>query len=160
IAAKLGMNIAAVEFPERYNGNIRVLLGQGLEDVQAQVDESGFIAAFRGMNKYISDYSSKIRMRLSDLTRKNGALPAKSFPGRASILINFCEIDEGTLSAAYERPGSPKIGNYIPGTRIPILDESEFFSHPEQPVLVNLAWHIRQEIHEYMRRKGFTGEIV
>jgi hypothetical protein len=70
-------------------------------------------------------------------------------------------LDESLLSAVYEKPGSRKIGHYVPGTRIPICSDDEFSvsSNGEAPV-INLAWHIGDEIRAYMRSRGFKGRIV
>ena len=99
--------------------------------------------------------------RLGGLALKHGPLPAKAFPGRAAVdASNYYGVDESLIAAAYERSGSPKVGYYIPGTRIPIDDEKNFFANPVAPVMVNLAWHIKDEIHRYMRKNGYAGEIL
>ncbi len=61
----------------------------------------------------------------------------------------------------YEKPGSLKIGHYVPGTRIPICSDEELFALPnETRPLLNLAWHIPREIRSYLAEKGYTGPIV
>lgn len=160
IADKLGLVIEHVDFPSRYNGNIRVMLGRRKASSGAAVDEEGFIPAFESMKPYIEGYRVRVNESLDRLARSHGPLPAKAFPGRASILINYFGVDERHLRATFERSASPKVGYYIPGTRIEIRDEAEFFAAPDAPVLVNLAWHISQEIHSYMRDKGYAGEIM
>ena len=65
------------------------------------------------------------------------------------------------VSAVYEKPGSMKVGHYVPGTRIPILRTMSLRSgRRKRAPLLNLAWHIAAEIHGYMRRQGFKGEII
>ena len=66
---------------------------------------------------------------LKDLVDKNDGqpIPAKACPGRAAILIKLLGIDKETISAVYEIKGSLKTGNYVPGTRIPILPEKELY---------------------------------
>ena len=54
----------------------------------------------------------------------------------------------------YERPGSKKIGNYVPSTRIPIRsDEILFKNKKKYKVILNFAWHISNEIKDYLRKK-------
>jgi hypothetical protein len=102
-----------------------------------------------------------MRARLEALAAEHGPLPAKAFPGRASILIHALGIDETLIDATYERSASPKIGHYIPGTRIEIRDEAELFAeHSSAPVLVNLAWHIQTEIERYVAAHGFAGAVL
>jgi len=161
IARKLGRNIEQVEFPQRYNGNIRVVIGNGPQAARVDIDESSYIERFADMRVYIEESREKMRARLQSLVEKQGPLPAKAFPGRAAILIHSFGLDERTIAATYERSGSPKIGSYIPGTRIPILDEAEFFAEKmDSPLIVNLAWHIHSEIDHYMKLKGYEGEVM
>jgi hypothetical protein len=63
------------------------------------------------------------------------------------------------LLATYEKPTSAKIGNYIPGTRIPILSDDDFAPNGDGPV-VNLAWHIANEINSYLRQRGYRGLVI
>lgn len=161
IASKLQRVIEHVEFPARYNGNIRVTIGNGKEAQPEKLDEEKFIDGVRNMQQLIKIARERIHGRLRPLVRQYGPLPAKAFPGRAAILIHSLDIDEKLIDATYERSASPKIGHYIPGTRIEIRDEAEFFSsRMKSPVLVNLAWHIQHEIEGYMRDRGFVGQLV
>ena len=160
VANKLDMAIVSVNFPARYNGNVRVVLTRRDNPRPISVDETGLIDKFDGMRCYIERHRDEILGQLNQLAVAHGPIPAKAFPGRASILINYFGIDETLISAAYERPQSPKIGHYIPGTRIPILDEREFFAKEGAPILVNMAWHIHDEIQRYVRARGFTGELL
>lgn len=160
IASKLDMRICHVDFPARYNGNIRVALSKSGDSAASQVDERGFVDAFPPLATYIAAARRRMRERLAELSQVYGPLPAKAFPGRACVIVNYYGVDETLIGAAYERSGSPKVGFYIPGTRIPIRDDKEFFAKPDSGVIVNLAWHIREEIHRYMRESGYIGEIL
>lgn len=160
IAKKLDMNICHVDFPPRYNGNIRVALSKTSLASPPQVDETGFMEAFPKLVSHIVEVKTRTIAQLEELAAAHGPLPAKAFPGRASVILNYYGVDEALIAAAYERSGSPKVGCYIPGTRIPILDEREFFAKPDAPIIVNLAWHIRDEIHRYMRKNGYAGNIL
>lgn len=161
IARKLDMNIRHVDFPPRYNGNIRVAFDRTEAENAPTVDESSYMAAFEPLRVYVDQQRDQMMKTLRTLAAKHGPLPAKAFPGRAGVIIAYYGLDESLISAAYERPGSAKIGYYIPGTRIPILDETEFFKEKNRyPVLVNFAWHIKDEIRRYMLDSGYTGEIV
>jgi hypothetical protein len=55
--------------------------------------------------------------------------------------------------------GSHKIGKYIPGTRIPVLEEERLFSdQPEYALL--LSWHIADELIPKLRSRGFQGQYI
>ena len=167
IAQSLGVQILAVEFPSRYGGNIRVFLGHpsqlqgGRPQSEPAVNETDFLEKLLAMGAQVKQWQSAKQRRIADLVREHGKLRAKAFPGRAAILIKLLGLDEQSISAVYEKPGSMKIGNYIPGTRIPIESDDTLFGSGDlsQPVL-NLAWHISSEIREYMKSHGYVGPII
>ncbi|HYC36888.1 MAG TPA: class I SAM-dependent methyltransferase [Usitatibacter sp.] len=167
IARSLDARLTGVEFPSRYGGNIRVFMnGPGgtegdaaLRDVERK--EKSFGDEFGRMRSDIERWKSATKARLAALAREHGPLPAKAFPGRAAILVKLLDLDESVISAVYEKPGSLKIGHYLPGTRIPIRSDDDFAAiRDKSPVLVNFAWHIATEIRDYLRKAGFRGEIV
>lgn len=161
IAKKLGCGIEHVEFPKRYNGNIRVVMGTGKAARAPDIDETTFIAQIAKMPALIDAGRAAVQAKLRELVAQYGTLPAKAFPGRAAILIHSLAIDESLIHATYERSNSPKIGHYIPGTKIEIRDEAEFLNtHKSSPVIINLAWHIQTEIERYMRSQGYEGQVI
>ena len=95
------------------------------------------------------------------LEKANTPLVAKAYPGRAAILINILGLDENILKCIYEKPGSKKIDHYVPGTKIPIVSDEHLFKDiKELKVILNLAWHIPNEIERYLREKGFKGKLI
>lgn len=80
-------------------------------------------------------------------------------PSRASTLINYVGIDDGILDCVLEVKGSHKIGKYIPGTLIPIIEESRLFlDQPDYALL--LSWHIADELMPKLKQKGFKGDFI
>ena len=80
-------------------------------------------------------------------------------PSRASTLINYVGIDDAILDCVCEIKGSYKIGKYMPGTLIPVLDESNLYeTQPEYALL--LSWHIADELMPKLRQKGYTGKFI
>lgn len=169
IAETLGARVVAAEFPARYGGNIRVMMR--LDSAQS-ADTDGALAEYlaaeadfgprlQALGQRIPAWQAAKRDQLLKLVAQHGPLPAKAFPGRAAILVKLLDLDETMVSAAYEKPGSMKVGHYIPGTRIPILSDDDFAQRPSKEApLLNLAWHISAEITGYMRKQGFEGQIV
>ena len=80
-------------------------------------------------------------------------------PSRASTLINYVGIDDGIMDCVVEIEGSHKIGKYIPGTMIPVVDESKLYEEQPEYALL-LSWHIAGEITANVRRKGFKGDFI
>jgi hypothetical protein len=92
--------------------------------------------------------------------KKNGKkIYGISAPSRASTLINYIGLDDKIIDFVVEVKGSYKIGNYVPGTRIPIVDEEKLFKdQPEYALL--LSWHIAEELIFNLSRKGFKGKFI
>jgi SAM-dependent methyltransferase len=164
IARTLQARIEVVEFPARYGGNIRVMMqrrGDAAAPEIAAVDESNFEQRLIAMAKQIPVWQKAKRAEIEALVSRHGPLIGKAFPGRAAILVKLLGLDTSLLSAVYEKPGSMKVGHYVPGTRIPILSDDDFAKLPDRNVpLLNLAWHISDEIHGYMRKIGHAGDII
>ena len=113
------------------------------------------------MQKNVEQWKELKSQEIKNLVEIHGPIKAKAFPGRAAILIKLLGLDEKSIECVYERPGSMKIGHYLPGTRIPIKSDDELFSASQPPALIlNLAWHISTEIRQFMANNGFEGDIV
>jgi hypothetical protein len=169
MARALSIELLAVEFTTRYGGNIRVFLGErpragSRHDVDVallQQRESRFARMFSRLQGEVDRWRAERKAFLGGLVRAHGRLRAKAFPGRAAILVKLLGLDETGIDAVFEKPGSLKIGHYVPGTRIPIRSDEELFALPDrgQPLL-NLAWHIPHEIRGYVADNGYTGPVV
>jgi hypothetical protein len=167
ISKSLESGLGAVEFPSRYGGNIRVFMGPQFSGRVAPAvaavlaNEASFLQRFGDLRANASNWKATLRKRLVDLVREYGPLSAKAFPGRAAILIKMLELDDAAVAVVYEKPGSMKIGHYLPGTRIPIRSDDELFAlSSKPPVLLNLAWHISGEIRQYLNEHGYRGQVV
>jgi SAM-dependent methyltransferase len=164
IADSMGMTIAQVDFPKRYGGNIRIYLTYADQNTghhrwdELNVAERAFGSGFESLSLSIQNWRVKKIAEISAEVKKYGKLPAKAFPGRAAILIKILGIDENSISAVYEKSASGKIGHYVPGTRIPIRSDNDFVAS-EAPLL-NLAWHISDEIKTYMKSLGYSGRVI
>lgn len=169
ISKNLGLKILDASFPARYGGNIRIFMGN--EKLKSKIDKSfedeifvreeKFIKSFRNMSKKIEAWKKNKTLQLSKLVSENGYIYAKAFPGRAAILIRILNLDENTIKAVFEKEGSKKIGHYVPGTRIPICDDAELFSSNNNKIpILNLAWHIPNEIRSYLKENKINNSVV
>ena len=96
---------------------------------------------------------------LADIKKRGKRIFGISAPSRASTLINYLGLDQDILDCVVEIKGSYKIGKYIPGTLIPILDEQELYAkQPEYALL--LSWHISKELMPKLKAKGFKGKFI
>jgi SAM-dependent methyltransferase len=94
-----------------------------------------------------------------DIKKKGKKIYGIGAPSRASTLINYLGIDEGIVNYVMEIKGSHKIGKYIPGTTIPVVEESKLFEdQPEYALL--FSWHIADELAPKLMEKGFKGRFI
>ena len=167
IAKKLKLNVLSAEFPSRYGGNIRVVIGKNKDQItpldyinEVIIKESQFGLSLEKMNLDITEWKKTKLEEIQNAIKKYGPLEAKAFPGRAAIPVKMLGLNENHIKCVYEKPGSLKIGYKIPGTNIPILSDDELGDLSKKPVLLNLAWHISVEIEKYLRNKGFKGQLI
>ena len=166
VAKRLGKEIEFIEFPARYGGNIRVIIGpkepgdkQRADLESALKNEKDFLLKFKKMKSAIDIWVSNREKILESVRGRGGEIYCKAFPGRAAILIRLLGLSNSEIKAVFEKPNSMKNGCYIPGTRIPIISEELMLkmAPPPRPIL-NLAWHISEEINSYMNAldKGYV----
>lgn len=155
IARRLNRNIETCAFPSRYGGNIRVVIGpgeaRGSSIGDTLVKERDCFDRFAEIRKVIAKWAGNRETLLQSVRCSDGKIYAKAFPGRAAIMIKLLGLTDAEIAAVFEKPGSMKIGHYIPGTRIPILsDDALLRTIPEPRRILNLAWHIHAEIAPYL----------
>jgi hypothetical protein len=151
-----------------HGGSIRVYAArQGAHTVQDSVRRM-LAAEPRGeaMVKRLADFRrdvvlSKLRLLsiLREMKEKGQRVAGISAPSRASTLVNYVGLDEALIDYVCEIPGSLKIGKYMPGTQIPVVDEAKLFE--DQPdCAVIFSWHIADELAPKLKAKGFRGRLI
>jgi hypothetical protein len=77
---------------------------------------------------------------------------------RGTTIINYCGLDVEQVECVCEVPQSDKLGHYIPGTQIPVVDEEILFGPDAKPGLL-LSWHMEHLIVPKLRARGYTQPI-
>ena len=104
---------------------------------------------------------SKLRLlaMIRELKEQGARICGISAPSRASTLVNYLGLDEAIIDYVCEIAGPLKIGKCMPGTSIPVVEESRLFS--DQPdCAVVFSWHIADELAPKLRAKGYRGKLV
>ncbi|KPK77691.1 MAG: methyltransferase [Phycisphaerae bacterium SM23_30] len=96
---------------------------------------------------------------LGEIKQKGGKIYGIGAPSRASTLINYVGLDDGIIDYVLEVKGSPKIGKYMPGTLIPVIEESILFEDPPDYALM-LSWHIADDVMPKLKAKGYGGKFI
>ena len=159
----LNMKLTHVSFPKRYSGNIRVFFetkGESVNYNKHEMKEKKFMKQLTGMKVKIKKWKNKKLKLIKKITSEYGPLPAKAFPGRAAIILKLLKLSNKTIKCVYEKNNSPKINNYVPGTRIPIISEKNLFKENSKIPIINLAWHIPREIKSYLIKLGIKNPLI
>mgnify|MGYP000748244059 CR=1 FL=1 len=164
-----GLEIVRVKRIPTHGGSIRVYAARkGRYPVDASVEErlahedafgltSG--AALRTFRHRVVQSKLDLHSLLAGLKRDGARIYGIGAPSRASTLVNYVGIDDGIVDYVLETSNSHKLNKYLPGTRIPVIDEARLFTdQPEYALL--LSWHIAPELISNLRRKGYTGKFI
>jgi len=104
---------------------------------------------------------SKLRLfaMIRDLKEAGAHICGISAPSRASTLVNYVGLDEGIIDYVCEIAGSLKIGKCMPGTSIPVVEESRLFTDQPDAAII-FSWHIADELAPKLRAKGYRGKLI
>lgn len=164
-----GLEVVRVKRIPTHGGSIRVYAARpGAYPVDGSVREAldaeerfGLLGdeAFAEFRRRVTNSKLEIMSLLKGLKEKGKRIVGIGAPSRASTLVNYLAIDDGILDAVLEVPGSYKVGKYMPGTLIPVVDEGMLFTaQPDYALL--LSWHIADELIPKLRAKGFKGGFI
>lgn len=161
--------VSDVERIGNYGGSIRVFAVKGrsspvsdnVRDLLQMEEKIGLY----GTDIY-ERFASKAKKARNDLLafvlerKKRGErIVGVGCPGRASTLVNYTGLDVDLLPYIAEQSTSLKLGLFLPGRQIPIVDEARLFSEQPEYVLM-LSWHYATPIIKNLRAKGLKSKIV
>src|SRR6185369_8300564 len=151
-----------------HGGSIRVYAARkGTRTVQSSVRQM-LAAEPQGdaMRKRLADFRhdvmlSKLRLHalIRDIKERGGRICGISAPSRASTMINYVGLDSAIIDYVCEIEGSLKIGKCMPGTLIPVVEESRMFADQPDCAII-FSWHIASELAPKLRAKGFKGKMM
>ena len=166
----LGMHGLEVIHAKRiptHGGSIRVYAARkdrhpvqpSIEKILAEEERKITPDTFARFKRAVVNSKLELLALLKDIKRDGGCIYGIGAPSRASTLINYVGLDNGVLGCVLEIKGSYKIGKYVPGTVIPVVEEGRLFSdQPEYALL--LSWHIADELIPKLTERGFRGRYI
>jgi hypothetical protein len=168
--ADYGLEIFDVRRSEVYGGSITVFgCRQGTRPISARVGE--LLAREDAAGLYDEDvwrqFAEAVARRRRELVedvharvRRGEKVVGIGAPAKASTVCNYCRL--GPELVDYVTEVNPlRIGMYLPGVHIPIVDEEALFSDPRPPdAAILFAWNYRSEIEPKLRARGFTGDLI
>ena len=161
--------VTDVERIDNYGGSIRVFAVKGTEhpvsaavrDLLNEEEQAGLY----GMEVY-REFATKLLSARRDLLAlviqahaEGKKVVGIGCPGRASTLMNFTGLAPDLVPYIAEQSTSLKLGLYLPGLHVPIIDEKNMFD--EQPdYAIMLSWHYADPIIKKLREKGLKSKII
>ncbi len=146
---------------ERYNGNIqahfikskKIRLSKNVINILTKEKK----AKLDNLKTY-QNFSKKIEKAKTDLFKylslhPNSLIIGKSYPARASVILNYFSFLKDKINFIAEQPTSLKLNYYIAGTSIKIVD-SKILKKLKPDIIIIFAWHLFSEIKNKWKAKG------
>ncbi len=164
-----GFTVTDAEKIPNYGGSIRVYAIKGkdlsisdrLRGLLEAEDRAGLNsdAPYDRFRQTVQKSKFDLQRLLLELWAQGKAAPGIGCPGRSSTLLNYVGIGPDLMPYIAEQSTSLKVGLFLPGKHIPIVDEARLFD--EQPeYAVMLSWHYAEPIIAGLRRRGLKSKIV
>lgn len=112
------------------------------EELAGLKEKSTYVEFGKNVIKYREELQSVIKSRIES----GKTMCAYGAAGRATILLNYCDFDAQIINYIVDESPS-RIGRYVPGVNIPILDREMLSEKPSDDCLIT-AWNYRDEIIE------------
>lgn len=169
MVASYGFSVVDVERIPNYGGSIRVYAvknskvpaAQSVGQLLALETEAGIYdkVAYDSFRERVIRSRLSLQSLLLDLRKQGQRVVGIGCPGRASTLLNYCKIDPELMPYIAEQSTSLKLGLYLPGMHIPVVNEEIMFTEqPEYAVL--LSWHYSAPIIKKLWQKGLRSKII
>ena len=164
-----GMDVVDVRRADRYGGNIRAYVARkGSRPIAPAVPALLALEVERGLfdPKTYVKFRARVEKSRDELMtlayqahQKGLSLVGNSCPGRCSTLLNYYGMTRDLMPYLAEQPTSLKLGLYLPGKHIPVVNNQRLID--EQPdYVVLLAWHYATPIAEQLRARGLKSKLV
>jgi SAM-dependent methyltransferase len=164
------MDVFDVERSEVYGGSIRVFschrgdfpISNRVTELLAQEEGARlyYPATYQQFSQQVEERRRKLFNSVYRYTAQGKKVIGIGAPAKAATVCNYCRL--GPENIAYVTEINPlRIGMYLPGVHIPIVEEEFMFSDPEPAdAAILFAWNYYDEIVPKLRQKGFQGDIL
>lgn len=164
-----GLEVFDAERTERYGGDLRAFvgwkgvrpIGAGVGELLALEESTGLHdpASWKKFRERIFDQRDSLMSYLYRARQEGARVAGVGAPGRCSTLINFYGIGPDLIQYLGDPANSLKIGKYLPGRRIPIVDNA-IIAEDQPDALVLMAWHYADKIVPRLAREGVNSKLV
>lgn len=161
--------VTDVQRGSRYGGNIRLHVTKGKNrSISDNVTSLLKLEEEFGLSKLETyhNFTNRVKKAKKDFvtflmeTKKDGkTIVANSCPGRCVTLLNYYGIGNDMIPYITEQPTSLKLGMYLPGKHIPIIN-NEILLKEQPDYVILLAWHYAEPIMQQLKDRGLKSNFV
>jgi len=165
-----GLDVFDVSRSDVYGGSITVFgCRKGTHPVSERVRELLAVEEAEGLydERTWGRFTEAVEQRRHDLfdtiysrAARGEKIVGIGAPAKASTVCNYCRL--GPDLVTYVAEVNPlRIGKFLPGVHIPIVDEERLFTDPRPAeAAILFAWNYYDEIVPKLRARGFSGELL
>jgi len=154
---------------DRYNGSIKVTATNNINvkpnprvNKLLKIEEEFGLFKSKIWNEFKSNIirsKKELKNMLINLKKQNKKVVGNSCPARCSTLLNYCDIGVDLINYIAEQPSSLKLNKYLPGVKLPIVNNEILFKEQPDFVLI-LAWHLYKPIIKSLKSKGLKSKFI
>lgn len=168
--AQYELEIFDVRRSEIHGGSFRVFAGfvgahpihPRVAEVMAAEEHARLYepATTKAWTSMIEQRRTELQNRVWSLVKEGKKVIGIGAPAKASTVCNYCRL--GPEMIDYITEINPlRVGKYLPGMHIPIVDEERMFTDPRPADAgVLFAWNYYDETVPKLRARGWNGEVI
>lgn len=158
LSSHIGVHIHEIQHVDTHGGSIRMIAMIEPPEHELQIDYEPL--DWNTFNEAACFAKVSITNDVLDrILAVNGKIWAIGAPSRGAALLSMCGLNETYIKAVAEKAGHPKIGHYMPGTRIPIRPQSEMLEDNPEWILM-LSHHLGESLILRMKEQGYKGGFI
>jgi SAM-dependent methyltransferase len=171
IFARNGLAVFDVQELSTHGGSLRIFAQRrdsGLHPIKGSVEELRQIEAHAGINSvaYYANFQANAERIKDDLLvflieckRQGLKVGAYGAAAKGNTLLNFAGVRPDLLPYVVDK-NPAKQGKFMPGSRIPIVEEARLKAHRPDRILI-LPWNLSEEVQNQLAYvKEWDGRIV
>lgn len=160
IFARHGLRVFDVEEINTHGGSLRVYArhaDDSSKPIDPRVSEMkkreadaghGQLSYYQSFSEQVKETKRKLLEFLIGVKRAGKSVACYGAPGKGNTLLNYCGIRTDFIDYTVDR-NPHKIGNFLPGTRIPIHHPDKVRETKPDYLLI-LIWNMREEVMKQM----------